>query len=122
MYRSRREEMKYRRLRGTVIGLSVVVIVACSGMSHQPAETTRAEGSPITFRGKIAFMENMGGYFVLGDVPTGEYFIMNENPEVLDELYKSGKTVTIEGRIVRGPEYLFIEKIDGKPYTGKQGP
>jgi hypothetical protein len=28
--------------------------------------------------------------------------------------------VMIEGRIVRGAEYLFIEKIDGQPYVGKE--
>jgi len=44
---------------------------------------------------------------------------MNQNLKVLEPLFKSGKTVTIEGRIVRGAEYLFIEKIDGQPYTGK---
>ncbi len=47
---------------------------------------------------------------------------MNENLKVLEALYKSGKIVTIEGRIVRGAEYLFIDKIDGKKYLGKQYP
>lgn len=47
-------------------------------------------------------------------------FIVNKDPQVLEELLKSGKAVMIEGRIVRGAEYLFIEKIDGQPYVGKE--
>jgi len=98
----------------------VVTTFACSGLGQKPAESTKPEGSPITVKGKIDFMKNLGGYFVLGDVPAREYIIMNENLKVLEELFKSGKIVTIEGRIVRGAEYLFIDKIDGQPYTGKQ--
>jgi len=105
---------------GIVLSLLVVAMVACSGIAQKPAETTKAEGSPITVKGKIDFNKNLGGYFILGDVPAREYIIMNENPKVLDGLFKSGKIVTIEGRIVRGAEYLFIDKIDGQPYTGKQ--
>jgi hypothetical protein len=112
--------MNYRRVMVIVLSLSVVAMVACSGISQKSAESTKPEGSPITVKGKIDFMKNLGGYFVLGDVPAREYIIMNENPKVLEELFKSGRIVTIEGRIVRGAEYLFIDKIDGQPYTGKQ--
>jgi hypothetical protein len=94
-------------------------MVACSTVGQKPAETTKPEGSPITIKGKIDYMKNLGGYFVLGDVPAREYFIENQDLKLLEALYKSGKVVTIEGRIVRGAEYLFIDKIDGKPYTGK---
>ena len=33
---------------------------------------------------------------------------------------KSGKTVTIDGHYTKGPDYLFIETIDGKAYRGKE--
>ena len=112
--------MNYRRLIGIILSLSVVTMLACSGIAQKPAETTKLEGIPITIKGKIDYMKNLGGYFVLGDVPAREYIIMNENPKVLEGLFKSGKIVTIEGRIVRAAEYLFIDKIDGQPYTGKQ--
>ena len=112
--------MDNRRLTRVVLAVLVVSLVACSGINQKPTETTKPEGSPITIKGKIEFMKNLGGYFVMGDVPAREYFIVNENPKVLEELYKSGKIVTIEGRIVRAAEYLFIDKIDGQPYTGKQ--
>ncbi len=105
---------------GIVLSLSVVALISCSSFCQKSSETTKPEGSPITIKGKIEFMKNLGGYFVHGEEPGREFFIMNTNPKILEELYKGGKTVTIEGRIVRGAEYLFIEKIDGQPYTGKQ--
>ena len=112
--------MDNRKLTKVVLAVLVVSLVACSGINQKPTETTKPEGSPITVKGKIDYMKNLGGYFVMGDVPAREYFIMNMNPKVLEELYKSGKTITIEGRIVRGAEYLFIDKIDGKTYAGKE--
>ena len=111
--------MNYRRLIRIILSLLFIIMVACSTVGQKPAEPTKPEGIPITIKGKIDYMKNLGGYFVLGDVPAREYIIMNENLKVLEELYKSGKIVTIEGRIVRGAEYLFIEKIDGQPYRGK---
>ena len=44
--------------------------------------------------------------------------IVNQDTQWLEKLLKNGKRVTIEGRL-RGAEFLFIEKIDGKPYRGK---
>ncbi len=111
--------MNHKRLIRIILSLLVITMVACSTIGQKPAETTKPEGSPITIKGKIDYMKNLGGYFVLGDVPAREYFIENQDLKLLEALYKSGKIVTIEGRIVRGAEYLFIDKIDGKPYTGK---
>ena len=111
--------MNYKKLMGIILSLLIVAMVACSGLGQKPAESTKPEGPAITVKGKIDYMTNLGGYFVRGLEPGGELFITNKNPKVLEELYKSGKTVTIEGRIVRGAEYLFIEKIDGQPYTRK---
>ena len=111
--------MNYRTLIRIILSLAIVTLVACSSLSQKSVETKTPEGIPITIKGKIDYMKNLGGYFVLGDVPAREYIIMNENLKVLGELHKSGKIVTIEGRIVRGAEYLFIDKIDGQPYRGK---
>ena len=111
--------MNQKRLIRIILSLLFITMVACSTVGQKPAETMKPEGIPLTIKGKIDYMKNLGGYFVLGDVPAREYIIMNENLKVLEELYKSGKMVTIEGRIVRGAEYLFIDKIDGQPYRGK---
>ena len=111
--------MNYKKLVGIVLSLSVIVVVACSGVSQKPSETAKPEGPQMTVKGKIEYMDRLGGYFVHGFEPGGELFIVNQDPKVLEDLMKSGKTLTIEGRIVRGAEYLFIEKIDGQPYRGK---
>ena len=105
----------------TVLSLLTVTLVACSG--HQKkGENPVPEGPKITVKGKISYMNSLGGYFVSGLEPGGELFIENKDPRILEALHKSGKIVIIEGRIVRGAEYLFIEKIDGKEYRGKMEP
>ena len=114
--------MSYERLFGIILSLSFLAMVACSAVSQNPAGTTKPEGPQITLKGKIDYMKNLGGYFVRGIEPGGEMFIVNQDPKLLDELYKSGKILIIEGRIVRDAEYLFIEKIDGKKYIGTKEP
>jgi len=109
--------MNHKRLISIILSLSIVTLVACSGITQKPAESTKPEGSVITVKGKIA--QYMGRYFVKEESPPQEYIIVNEDPKLLDSLLKSGKTVTIEGRLTMGADRLFIEKIDGKPYTGK---
>ncbi|HSB06688.1 MAG TPA: hypothetical protein VLK23_16020 [Thermodesulfobacteriota bacterium] len=116
------DNLKPKRIVLSVLVIAICVIFGCAQRSVQSQGGTKPEGSPITIKGKIDFMKNLGGYFVLGEVPAREYIIVNENPKVLEELYKSGRIVTIEGRIVRAAEYLFIEKIDGKTYLGKMEP
>ena len=111
--------MNYKRFVRVVLSLMVVAVVAVSVVTQKQAESAEPEGFKITIKGKIDYMKNLGGYFVLGDVPAREYFIENQDLKLLEALYKSGKIVTIEGRIVRGAEYLFIDKIDGQPYRGK---
>ncbi len=105
-----------------VIALLVSLGCAQRAGQAQGAATAAPEGSQITVIGKIDYMKNLGGYFIMGEKPAREYIIMNDNPKVLEGLFKSGKIVTIEGRIVRGAEYLFIEKIDGTAYRGESNP
>ncbi len=115
--------MKTRTLISVLLIITLAVWIAplsCAQRQVQGAATAASEGPNITIKGKIEFMTNLGGFFVHGEEPGGEFFIMNQNTRVLEGLSKSGKTAMIEGRIVRGAEYLFIEKIDGQPYTGKQ--
>ncbi len=119
--------MNSKRLFRKSLCLSVLVVLTifgCSQMStqNQGIINVNPEGSNITIKGQIDYNNALGGYFVKGEEPGGEYFIMNENPKSLEPLFKSGKTLIIEGRIVRGAEYLFIEKIDGHPYQGEEKP
>ena len=70
----------------------------------------------VTMKGKIGYMERSGGYYVMGENPPSEVFIVNQNKKVLEKLKLSGETVTIEGRFTIGADHLKIEKINGKKY------
>ncbi len=77
----------------------------------------------VVIEGRIDYMKNLGGYFVRGTKPKREYFIVNQDPDVLEGLKKAGQNLKIEARRGKGAEYLIIEKIDGKPYKAeKQAP
>ena len=116
------------RSKRVILYLSVIAILAYLGCTqglaqNQGKEPVQPEGSKFTVKGKINYAKSLGGYFVLGMEPGGELFIVNKDPKVLEELYKSKKVLTIEGRLTpRGAEYLFIEKIDGKDYAGTEEP
>lgn len=118
--------MNYKKLMGIVLTLSIVTMVACAGTPQKPQGQT-SEGKPssdssaIFVIGKIEYQQSEGGYFIRGDQPFGRiYKIANQNPEVLEPLLKSGsKLINIEGYLTEGTNILFIEKIWGKPYTGK---
>jgi hypothetical protein len=116
--RARRQIILYFLL----AALFAVASCACPQAQNKGTAGAEPEGSQITVEGKIENMKTMGGYFVHSLEPGGEFFIMNQDPQVLEGLLKSGKTVTIEGRIVKGAEYLFIEKIDGQPYRATEVP
>jgi hypothetical protein len=88
-----------------------------SQISKQPK---MAETALETVKGTIDFNERLGGYFIRGVEPGGEFFIANQNPKVLKKLQESGKQVTIQGHTLqeKGAEYFQILKIDGKKYAG----
>ncbi len=105
--------------------LTVAFVAACTlvGCAQRPAPSggvMKLEGTKVTVTGKIGYMTSARTYVVQGEAPPDELFIVNEDPKVLDELMKSGKTVTIEGRYTIGADHLFIEKIDGTVYRGKE--
>jgi len=117
--------MNFKRLTGIILALSIVILVACSAIAQKPEGQTpegkAPESSAIFVIGKIEYQESEGGYFIRGDHPYGKIFkIANQNPELLEPFLKSGdKHVNIEGRLTAGTNILFIEKIWGRPYTGK---
>jgi hypothetical protein len=69
----------------------------------------------LTITGKFTHEES--GYYILGKMPREVYIIHNPNPEILDALVESGKTVVIDVRIVLGDNVL-IKRIDGEKYEG----
>lgn len=72
----------------------------------------------ITVKGKINKMRIMGGYYIRSKPEV--YKITNQNPKVLDDIFKSGKTVTIVAK--PHGDYLEIISIDGQPYPGVEKP
>jgi hypothetical protein len=117
--------MRIKRLTRIVLVLSVITPFATVACAQRPvqgrgAAITKPQANKITVSGKILYMKAYGGYFVQGEVPARMFFIVNENPKILEELFKSKKTITIEGLLTIGADHLFIEKIDGQTYQGKE--
>jgi hypothetical protein len=117
--------MEIKRLASIIHVLLAIALLTAFGCAQQQIKTQQAansasEGPNMTVKGTIEYNESLGGYFVHGLEPGGELFIVNQNPRVLEDLVKSGKSLIIEGRIVKGAEYLYIEKIDGKAYRGNE--
>ncbi len=83
------------------------------------AQEQGAKVQKVTVKGKIQFMERFGGYYVESEDPPAQFFIVNQDKETLDKLMKSGKKVVIRGHLTSGADYLMIEKINGKKYSGK---
>ena len=110
--------MKKIRLLLIVLGLMVIATVACSGVS-QKAEPQKPAESKIMVQGRIDYMKSSREYYVVGEIPARTYFIVNQDTKLLEELFKNQKRITIEGYRTTGADFLFIEKIDGKPYAGK---
>jgi hypothetical protein len=106
-----------RMLLPIVLSLLVAVIAANVAFAQGQAQDKQQGQFKTTIKGKIGYLKQLGGYYVQGVEPGGEWIILNKNPKVLKKLKESQKTVTIEGSL-RAPEYLTIEKIDGKPYSG----
>ncbi len=110
--------MKPWNLRHIVLVLTAISFFALAGCAQNQVKTL--EGTKVTVKGKIAYMKNLGGHYVEGENPPGAFFIVNQDVALLEALRKSGKTVTIDGHYTIGADHLFIEKIDGQAYRGKE--
>jgi hypothetical protein len=113
--------MKKKSLSIVVI-LSVVALAASLGFAGGPApekgSVQAAKGEPIAVKGKVDFVQAVDRYFVRAENPHTDLMVVNPNPKLLGQLSKSGKTITIQGRLAGGADLLFIVKIDGKAYSG----
>jgi hypothetical protein len=109
----------------------LVVLTAGAGPLAVPSRTlaqkavssapVRDEVPRLTIRAKIVYQEKTASYVVVGvDPPQAHYFVLNENPTVLDKLVAKNQAVTIEGTLPQGAEFIEIHKIDGQPYSAPQ--
>jgi len=95
--------------------------IAASATPSMP-ESPPADAPKMDVKGSIVFSKMAGGYYINGEEPAGRFIIVNQDPKLLGELLKSGKTVNIEGRLIMGVELLFIDRIEGNSYYGTQEP
>ena len=117
--------MKHHEFLRSLLAVTFVAASALAGCAPRPAQAPSGgvmplEGTKVTVTGKIGYMTSARTYVVQGEAPPDELFIVNADPKVLEELMKSGKTVTIEGHYTIGADHLFIEMIDGQVYRGKE--
>jgi hypothetical protein len=92
----------------TAFAMDINAFQGGSAASKAPSETVI---------GTIDYTPSLGGYFIRGENPGGEFFVVNQNPAVLKALKESRKSVKIQGYTTsQGAEYFFIEKIDDKKY------
>ncbi len=74
---------------------------------------------PIVVKGRIDYVQRVDQFFVRGDgPPPTDLMVVNPNPKILNQFIKTGKAVSVQGRLSGGADLLFIEKIDGKIYSG----
>ena len=106
-------------LKKRVVVLSVSILLLLlfvAGTVVAQGAAANKDVQKVTMKGKIGFMERSGGYYIMGENPPSEVYIVNQNKKVLEKLKKSGETVTIEGHFTIGADHLKIEKINGKKY------
>jgi hypothetical protein len=117
--------MNIKRLMRTIMVLSFITLFVTVACAQRPAQSPitgvmKLEGTKVTIKGKIGYMKSINAYVVQGETPPDELFIVNPDPKLLEELMKSGKTVNIEGHYTIGADHLFVERIDGQTYRGKE--
>jgi hypothetical protein len=111
--------MKMAKLSQIVLVLAVIAL--SSGFPYAAAQAQKPAGEdtvPFSAKGTIANSQSMGGYYLKSEMPFGTFMIVNQNPKLLDKLFKQKKTVSIDGRLRGGAEFLIIDKIDGRKYRG----
>jgi hypothetical protein len=116
--------MKGKKIIGLLLSMMFLLALAGNGAAREPypvggSEGKKKEGPAITAKGTV---KHLGGQFYLVSPEVKDsLLIMNPDAKLLDDLSKSGRTVTIQGRLPMGADALFINKIDGKPFPGRKG-
>jgi len=100
--------------------ISAVLFLAVAGPALAQTPNTAEKQAvtrpkPVAFSITGNFTKLFKTYIIRQQKPPERFAIMNPNPEILDSLVKSGKTVTIEAISVMG-DNVNIQKIDGEPY------
>jgi|GEM_PF-3417874 len=83
-----------------------------------PVVKPQPRGLQVTLKVKVKNLKVMGGYYLQGTPEV--YKIANKNPDLLEPLFKSGETITIEA--LASGDMLTIQTINGQTYAGKPAP
>ena len=117
--------MRVKKLLAVLAAGVLAIALASAGalaqaapQGNDPVVKPPPRGLQVTLQVKVKNMKVMGGYYLQGT--TEVYKIANPNPEVLEPLFKSGETVTIEA--IASGDLLTIQTINGKKYEGKPPP
>jgi hypothetical protein len=117
--------MRLKRLLALLAaGLLVIALTSAGALAQaapqgkDPVVKPAPRGLQVTLKVKVKNMKVMGGYYLQG-IPE-VYKIANKNPDILEPLFKSGETVTIEASA--SGDLLTIQTINGKKYEGKPAP
>jgi hypothetical protein len=108
-----------------IVGIMILSLALAAGFASQAFAQQQApmkapameKPEKITVKGKIAYAKSTG-YIVRGEVPPGDFLIVNQDKRSLKSLMEKKTTLNIEGHLTVGADRLFIEKIDGKAYSG----
>lgn len=110
--------MRMNKFVGIILLAVFAVLLGGEGCAQQKAQNPPVEET-VSIKGKIGYTKPLGGYFVDGQEPSEGYMIVNRNLKLLEKLYKSGKSITVQGYYAGSADRLFIEKIDGQPYKAE---
>jgi hypothetical protein len=111
----------------SVMSLMFVVLYFGLTFPSMSADAAQGDAGKEVVKGTIDYNDRLGGYFVRGQEPGGEFFIVNQDKAALERLKESGEAVLVQGHTTdKGAEYFFIETINGKEYppggTGQEKP
>ena len=101
-----------------VVAVSLMVMGTAVPACFAQITKTKDGVDRIVLKGKVDYMKMLGGYFIKGENPPGEFMIVNKNDKVFEKLMKSKNTIKIEGTL-KGGEWVTVEKINGKKYTAE---
>ena len=121
------------KIRLALLSLTLLLVLAGRGQAQQyvpdPDVYGKIRGAyqPIALTARIGYSRGLGGYYIRNNprYGFGHKIILNQNYEILRRLAKSGRYVTIAGRVSPiefRANHVFIEAINGRPYHGRKAP
>jgi hypothetical protein len=126
-------EVPMRKIGIFLFSLALVLLLSGSGLAQRyipdPDIYGKIAGAyqPVTLVAQIGYFRDRGGYYIRGNPRYGfrSKVILNQNYQVLRRLARSGRFVTISGRVSPlefRANHVYIESINGRSYRGRHAP